>query len=46
MHLSNNVHQESGNGEGKAVDTSPTIDENHPKNYEFTLDDIVIELKK
>ncbi|WP_026885644.1 DUF4179 domain-containing protein [Clostridium beijerinckii] len=46
VHLSNNVHQESGNGAGKAVDTSPTIDENHPKNNEFVLDDIVIELKK
>lgn len=46
VHLSNNVHQESGNGEGKAVDTSPAIDENHPKNNEFALDDIVIELKK
>ncbi|MFT8340652.1 MAG: hypothetical protein ABF652_04370 [Clostridium beijerinckii] len=46
VHLSNNVHEESGNGEGKAVDTSPIIDENHPKNNEFTLDNIVIELKK
>ncbi|OOM14605.1 DUF4179 domain-containing protein [Clostridium saccharobutylicum] len=45
VHLSNDVHKESGNAYGKGVDTSPIIDEDHPKNGEITLDDIVIELK-
>lgn len=45
VHLSNDVHQESGNADGKVVDTSPIMSENHPKNGEITLDDIVIQLK-
>lgn len=46
VHLSNDVHQVSGTEEGGEIDTSPIIDNNHPKNGEIVLDDIVIELEK
>jgi hypothetical protein len=46
VHLSNNVHQESSDGEGHVVNTSPIIDKEHPISGGITLDDIVIDLEK